>query len=95
MRAFLDDDRVAPDEPLVHQYLIVAAAEPRHSSEFEVGVVARKALLARQVQLLAADSERGRDLSQIDPLRERARENCSAGACAARSQVNQLLARAY
>src|SRR5262245_29112761 len=71
MRTGLDDDGVASGELLVHDHLIPATAERRHSTELEVRVVTRKAVLACEVHLLAADSEHRGDLPQIDPVRGR------------------------
>ena len=68
VRAGLEHDRVAPGELLVHDHLILAAAEGRHGAELEVRVVAREVVLARQVHLLAADAEHGCDFAHVDPL---------------------------
>src|SRR6266508_1783748 len=67
VRAALQDDRVAVGDPPVDEDGIVArAAERRHRSQLEVGVVAPQVVLGCKVHLLLAGPEQLAELVRVD-----------------------------
>jgi hypothetical protein len=67
VRAGLQDDRVAVgDAPVDEDGIVARAAERRHRSQLEVGVVAPQVVLGREVDLLLAGAEQLAELARVD-----------------------------